>query len=149
MSRVVLDANVIISGTIAPLGASAAILDAWRAGRIEVITCPDIVREVSEKLRLPRIGGKYGISDAEIDALLQAFAESTELVPGTAAVDPHPTDPDDVMLFAAAIEANADFIVTGDAALLSFLWPGPSRIVSPRAFQELELGSSAAGETDA
>ncbi len=43
MIRAVLDANVIISGSIAPLGASAAILLAWRAEYFEVVTCPAIL----------------------------------------------------------------------------------------------------------
>jgi putative PIN family toxin of toxin-antitoxin system len=142
MSRVVLDANVIISGTIAPQGASAAILDAWRIGRIDVITCPAILQEIGEKLRLPRIGGKYGISESQVDALLQAFAESAELVPGTCNVEPLPPDLDDTMLFAAALEANAEYIITGDAALLAFPWPGGTQVISPREFYENELKSS-------
>lgn len=142
MSRVVLDSNVIISGTIAPRGASAAILDAWRSGRIDVITCPDVLREVSDKHRLPRISHKYGISDGEVDALLRALADSALLVPGTAFIDPTPPDPDDIMLFAPAIEANADYIITGDAALLAFSWPGNGRVISPREFPEVELMSS-------
>lgn len=142
MSRVVLDSNVIISGTIAPLGASAAILDAWRSGRTDVVTCPDVLREVGEKLRLPRITQKYGISESEVDSLLRALADSALLVPGTAAIEPLPPDPDDIMLFAAAVEANADYIITGDAALLAFPWTGPGQVISPRGFQELELTSS-------
>jgi predicted nucleic acid-binding protein len=66
MIRVVLDANVIISGIIAPLGASAAILDAWQAEYIEVVTCPGLIGEVAEKLALPRIRDKYGLTDAEV-----------------------------------------------------------------------------------
>jgi predicted nucleic acid-binding protein len=55
MNRVVVDANVVISGTIAPRGAPAAILDAWHADYFEVVVCPALLDEIAEKLRLPRI----------------------------------------------------------------------------------------------
>ena len=66
MIGAVLDANVIISGTIAPLGSSAAILDAWRANFLEIVYCPALLAEIEEKLRLPRIREKYSISEQEV-----------------------------------------------------------------------------------
>src|SRR5438067_955099 len=108
MIRAVLDANVVISGMIAPLGISASILQAWRAGKFEVATCPDILEEVFEKLRLPRIRKKYRIRDEDIDDLLLLFGEASLLMPGNTPFLPLPPDPDDLMVFAAAIESQAD-----------------------------------------
>ena len=141
MKRVILDANVVISGAIAPLGRSAAILDAWRAGAFELVTCPALVEEIAETLNLPRIRKKYPLTDDQLAALLLSFGQAAHLVPGTAAVDPPPPDPDDTMLFAVAIESSAEYIVTGDAALLSFEWKGPGRVITPREFWETELRS--------
>src|SRR5262249_2872260 len=139
MIRVVLDANVVISGRIAPLGHSAAILQAWRAEYFEVVTCPAIIAEISEKLHLPRIRKKYPISDDDVVNLLLRFSQAAYLVPGVAAVAPGPPDPKDAMLFSAAMESDADFIVTGDKRLLNFTWPGKARLVSPRQFWRDEL----------
>lgn len=134
MPRVVLDTNVIISGTIASQGSPARILDAWRDGRIDVITCPKIVAEVAEKLRLPRISERYRLSIRQIDELVDLLSTAAELVPGTEPVSPAPPDPDDTMLFAATLESDAEWIVTGDAKLHTFGWPGPGRVIAPREF---------------
>jgi len=137
--RTVLDANIIISGTIAPLGTSAAILDAWLAEYLEIVTCPALLNEIAEKLRLPRIRKRYPISDTDVLNLLLRFGQSAQLVPGVAPVNPPPPDPDDTMLFSAAIESAADYIITGDRALLEFPWTGPGKVVSPRQFWEQEF----------
>jgi putative PIN family toxin of toxin-antitoxin system len=137
MTRVVLDTNIVISGTIAPRGTSAAILDAWRNGEIEVVTCPDVLMEINEKLRLPRIQKKYRLAEGQISQLIREIGEASIFVPGAAPVNPAPPDPDDAMLFASAIESGADYIVTGDSALLTCSWPGAAKVVSPREFWEL------------
>ena len=38
------------------------------------------------------------------------------------------------MLFAAAIESQADYIVTGDKLLQRFNWTGQGKVISPRDF---------------
>jgi putative PIN family toxin of toxin-antitoxin system len=133
MTRVVLDANVVISGLVAPLGAPAAILDAWYAEYLEPVVCPGLLEEIAEKLRLPRIRDKYQISEDEVVRLLTRFSQAAILVPGLAPVTP-PPDPDDTMLFAAATESAAEFIITGDKVLLTYAWGGPGKVISPKQF---------------
>lgn len=139
MIRAVLDANVVISGSIAPLGFSAAILLAWPGEYFEVVTCPSLLAEVDEKLHLPRIRKKYSIRDEDVTNLLLHFSRAAHLVPGLALADPPPPDRKDSILFSAASESDADYIVTGDKPLLSFVWNGRARIVSPRQFWQEEL----------
>lgn len=139
MMRVVLDANVVISGTIAPKGKPAAILDAWRADYFEVVTCPELMAEIVEKLRLPRIRDKYHVTERDVVNLVLAFSQIKLLVPGSAAISPPPPDPKDRMLFSAAVEADAHYIITGDKPLLDFKWNGPGRIVNPKQFWETEF----------
>src|SRR5438046_2290050 len=136
MIRVILDTNVVISATILQHGISAGILRSWRVPSFELVSCPSLLDEITEKLHLPRIRNKYRLTDEQIDGLLLEMRQSGIIVPGTAAVDPMPPDADDTMLFAAAIESDADYIVTGDKALLQFAWNGPGRVVSPRQFWE-------------
>jgi putative PIN family toxin of toxin-antitoxin system len=134
MIRAVTDANVLISGTIAPKGASAAVLNAWRDGVFDAVVCPKIVSETIEKLALPRIRKKYAVVDDDVVCLVRGLSEFALCVEGTTQVALTPADPDDVMLFASAMEAAADFIVTGDKALWAFKWPGRAQVVSPRDF---------------
>jgi uncharacterized protein len=141
MLRVVIDTNVLISGVIAPKGASARILDAWRAADIEVVMCPDILRELDEMLRLPRLRNKYALTDEFVSHLILQLGRSTLLVSGTTPVTSPPPDPDDRMLFSAAMESAADFIVTGDVALLEHSWPGTAQVISPRSLCEQHLSN--------
>ncbi len=143
MKRAVVDANVVISGTIAPRGAPAAILNAWRADSFELIVCLAVLAETAEKLRLPRIRDKYQISEEAVVDLLAELSQAGIIVPDQAPINPPPPDPEDTMLFSAAVEATADFIVTGDKPLLSFAWGGPGKVISPRQFW-LELQQSGA-----
>ena len=136
MSRVVIDANVFISGTIAPHGSPTAILNAWRADALEAVVCPALLEEIAEKLRLPRIRDKYRVSEDDVFRLITRLSQTGILVPGQVPIDPPPPDPDDTMLFLSAVEATADFIVTGDKLLLEFAWGGPGRVMSPRQFWE-------------
>jgi predicted nucleic acid-binding protein len=71
--------------------------------------------------------------------LILDLGEACIFVPGAATVNPAPPDPDDAMLFASAIESEADFIVTGDSALLTFSWPGVTKVVRPRELWELHV----------
>jgi putative PIN family toxin of toxin-antitoxin system len=137
MIRAVLDANVVISGMISSRGPSAAVLDAWRSGRIEVVTCSAVLVEVLEKLALPRIQRKYRVTPDDVLTLTRQLRSSARWVAGTTLVSPMPPDPDDTMLFAAAVESDAEWIVTGDKGLLVWTWPGHARIVSPRTFVEM------------
>src|SRR5437867_4318885 len=98
----VTDANVVISGTISPLGASARVLKAWRINRFQLVTCPKIIEEVAEKRRLPRIQKKYQLKEAEIAGLLLNLGASY-MVAGKAEVSQIPPDLDDTMLFSAAL----------------------------------------------
>jgi putative PIN family toxin of toxin-antitoxin system len=118
-------------------GPSAEVLDAWRRGKFRFVTCSAILVEVLEKLGLPRIAQKYRVTQDGVNSLVADLHSAAEWATATASVVPPPPDPDDVMLFATAIESDADYIVTGDKALLSFEWPGRTRVISPRTFVEV------------
>ncbi len=55
MIRVVLDANVLVSGLISPKGTPGQILDAWFAGNFLLFVSPAILQELRRVLQYPRI----------------------------------------------------------------------------------------------
>src|SRR5437660_1452119 len=118
MIRALLDANIVISANIAPKGAPAAILKAWRAEYLEVISCPALVAEIERKLHEPRILKRTAFQNGDVAKFVAEYSQTSVMVPGTAPVPRLPPDPNDTMLFAAAIESQPDYIVTGDKALL-------------------------------
>jgi len=67
----------------------------------------------------------------EFSAEMRSFAF---VVTDIAAIEPVCRDPDDDHVLAAALAADADCIVTGDADLLSLGSYGRTRILSVRAF---------------
>lgn len=110
--RVVLDTNVIISATLIRGGNEDQI------GRALFY----------EKLRKFR-----WMTEEEIAELLQALAQGSALVSGRVKVKAS-RDPDDDKFLAAAVEAEAGFVVTGDRDLLDLKSYRGVRIVRPAQF---------------
>lgn len=125
--RVVLDANVLISGVFWT-GAPFRVLEAWVQDEIQVLASPAILREYSEVLR--ELGGKkknLRLADAWIihvfnQAILIDVRSSFRSC----------RDPDDDMYLACAIDGGADAIVSGDKDLLALDAFNGIPIVTPR-----------------
>ena len=113
--RLLVDADCLIAGTLAPSGACSRLLDHWQAGEFELIVCPNLIAEVRRALLHPRIADKYGISSGEVDNLTQRLREESLLFDDP--VDPPravQNDPNDDYLVALALAASADCFVTRD-----------------------------------
>ena len=133
-----LDVNVLVSSVIAAQGIPRRIFSAWVLGRYPLITSAAIIAEVAEKLTLPRIARRYGVTPDIVDAtvvLLQTRAsvviipaEERRVVTG---------DPEDDDVLATGRLGAADYLVTGDRGLLALARHGDMAIVSPRQFLEI------------
>ena len=117
--RVVLDTNQHISAIIRPNGNPAQIVQLWRIGLIELAISPSMLEKFEIVVHRPRIQQRHNLSDTDIAEYLEVLKTFAVLVPGTIAVDAVPDDPDDNIIIACAIEAEADVIVSGDQHLLS------------------------------
>ncbi len=116
--RVVLDTNQFVSALISKYGASAKVLQAFRDGQIEVAISPLLLAEVNEVLHRPRLKRKYHLTDRDIEAYLLLLSRYAIMVPGKVEVDVVAADPDDNLIISCALEAEADYIVSGDHHLL-------------------------------
>jgi putative PIN family toxin of toxin-antitoxin system len=117
--RVVLDTNVYVSGTILARGTPFQILEAWRHQAYILVTSEAIIAEIERVLRYPRIRDRYGIGEADIVRLAASLRGDALVVPGECVIPPTCSDPDDDILLACALEAQADCIVSGDPDLLT------------------------------
>lgn len=79
------------------------------------------------------------MSNDEVVALLEALAAASVLVPGRLKVRAS-RDPDDDEFLAAALEARARYVVSGDRDLLILKRFRRVRIVSPTTFLKLIAG---------
>jgi putative PIN family toxin of toxin-antitoxin system len=131
--RVVLDTNVIVSATLAKGGNEHRVLRAWERGRFDLVFSPAMLEELGRAIMYVRLRKYRWMSDAEVISLVEALAHGSELVPGTVAVTAS-RDPDDDKFLGAAIEGQAEYLVTGDRDLLDLNRYENVRIVTPRAF---------------
>lgn len=133
MIKAVVDANVIISSVIAPLGPSRRVFKAWREGLVDLVTSPGILDEVSRRLAHPRIRKHYGITDEDREAVLRLLLSEATITPGARQLRVA-RDPADDKVIAAAVEAGAAYIVTGDKDILTIGRYEGIEIVTPAQF---------------
>ena len=110
--RVVVDTNVFASSFFG--GNPKKIIDLWRNGEITLCLSKDIVDEyveVMERLRLPK---------KLTSEVLTLFASGFNLIFAgkTHPLDIVSADPDDNKLFECAVALKAQFIVSGDKAVV-------------------------------
>ncbi len=137
--RVVLDANQFISAVLVPIGRPAQILQAWRAGRFELVLSPAILAEVRRVLLYPRLQKKHGWDEKQIDDFMAGIMAAATLMPGTLSVQAVPDDPTDDKYVACALEASAQYIVSGDQHLTRLKRYQGIEIVTPASFIESVL----------
>lgn len=132
--RIVLDSNVIISAFLFG-GPPARVLDRALAGAVQCFTSLPILDEVRDVLQRP----KFGLAPAQALAMVEEFHDLCQIVTPTEKVRAVPADPDDNMILACAIAADANLIISGDSRLLSMGQWRSIRILSPAEFmREIE-----------
>jgi putative PIN family toxin of toxin-antitoxin system len=137
MIRVVLDTNIIISATILRKGHSAQVLDLWREEKIELAVSLPILEEMRKVLKRARIIKQQSMAQQDVKALIEGFRESGVLTAGRLDLEVVKEDPEDDKFIICAVEAGADYIVTGDTHLLKLKEYQGIRIVPPREFLRL------------
>jgi putative PIN family toxin of toxin-antitoxin system len=136
--RVVLDANVIVSGiaryAYGHTSPSRALLEAVD-GRYTLITSAAILAEVEVALSRAYFGDRFDERYlAEILAEIQGVAEKAELTQRVYGVATHWQDE---LVLSTALSAAADFLVTGDRELLGLEHPYVFRIIHPNEFLQV------------
>jgi putative PIN family toxin of toxin-antitoxin system len=134
--RVVLDANQFVNAVLVPVGRPAQILQAWRAGHFELVLSPAILAEVHRVLLYPRLQRKHGWGEVQVDDFLAGITSAVTLTPGTLSVQAILDDPTDDKYVACALEAGAEYIVSGDKHLIQLQSYQGVEIVTPAFFIE-------------
>jgi len=132
--KAVLDTNLFVSAIISSQGKPAQILDAWRAGRFDLVMRGDIIEEVREVLGRPHLQRRHRWTGEEIDRFLDDLERLATITPGELAVRAIADDPDDNMYLACAVEGGADYIISGDRHLLQLGAFEGIEIVTPAQF---------------
>ena len=113
MLTIVVDTNIwircLLGGRI-----TLPILEAWRAGRFQVVVSKPLLAELAEVWQRPRL--RKHIADQDAQDLLEQLRWSAVLVELTTTA-PECRDPKDRPFLATAIDGGADAIVSGDGDL--------------------------------
>jgi len=136
--KIVCDTNVLVSGILFGGNARQILLLASR-GKLTNFISDDILHEAKDVLLRP----KFKLSPQQVIAIIALFRDTFELIYPTQQHRVVQSDPDDDRILEAAVEAQAEIIVSGDKHLRSLgLWRG-IRILSPAEFvKEIECEQS-------
>lgn len=126
MLLAVIDTNVVVSGVLAGVGSSpnARILDAMMAGRFRFVLSEALLAEYRQVLLRPGIALRHGLSENEIDHLLEDLVVNAILreAPATGESRPsvrreYPSVPGDEHVIALLGAVTDAVLVTGDLRL--------------------------------
>lgn len=145
MSTAVLDTNVIVSATISPSGVPGQILAAAACQRFVHITSSVIIAEAVAVLHRDRIRHTFQISPEHIERVALFLEHETARIGITREVQGVATHPEDDLILATAVSAEADYLVTGDGKLQALGTYEGVTIVSPRWFLEILQAEDAEG----
>ena len=116
MLRIVLDTSVIVAGLRTRLGAGNAVLQLVAERRVRILATPPLFLEYEDVLKRPEHRLAHGFSLAEIDEFLAELAALIEPVDVHFQWRPQTRDPNDEMVLEAAINGEADAVVTNNVA---------------------------------
>jgi len=127
--KVVIDTNVIISGTFWS-GTPYKILEAWRDSSISMVTSLEIIDEYT------RVAKELSIQYPSIDTsrFIKLITTNCELYSPMKLIQQVSVDPDDDKFIECAIAANVKNIISGDKDLLDISGYNAIEVLKPKDF---------------
>ena len=110
--RYVLDTNVVVSGLRSPTGASAALIDRALSRAFTPLLSVALALEYEAICRDPAQRIVSGLSETEVSNIVSALCAVSEPVGTWFLWRPQLRDPSDEMVLEAAVNGNADALVT-------------------------------------
>jgi putative PIN family toxin of toxin-antitoxin system len=116
--RAVADTNTVVSGLLWR-GAPWQVLDAARAGKVELFTSAALLAELEEVLEREKFARRLERAGVTARELVLGYAALARLVEPVTLPPVIREDPDDDAVLACAVAAQAEAIVSGDGHLLN------------------------------
>ena len=127
--RVVIDANVLVSGLAYPKGVPGQIVNVWLSGSLAVVLSHYILDEMIRVL--PRVPANRRTPE-EIRDMADGFLGIAQIVVPDSEIEPDLRDPKDQQILGTLRVSGADYLITGDKDLLALAERYP--ILTPAAF---------------
>lgn len=133
--RVLVDTSALIRYLIRPSAALRTIIeDLWLDDQIQMVTCPELMRELEGVLQRDYIQALVQPEDAE--ALLDAIRRKAEYLPPLGAIPPYTRDHKDDKFIACAVVGEVKYVITTDKDLLDMRTFSDIHLIAPDAFLE-------------
>lgn len=140
MIRAVLDTNILVSAVInIPFSVSQEIYQEFINKHFLLIVSPSLIAEVNDILHRERVKKFHQRSDEKLQEIINELTKLSLTVFGTRKIE-IVRDPGDDKIISAAIEGQADYIVSRDKDLLDLNEYNGIQIVSPEQFIKLLRG---------
>lgn len=117
MISVVLDTNILVSGTVTASTPPGQILNAWHDGQFELVISTHILDELKRTLQKPYF--QNNLTPQVISNFVDLLQNEATIIPVTIKVQGVATHSEDDLILATAVSAKADYLVTGDGPLLT------------------------------
>jgi len=137
MLKIVLDTNVFVSALINPRGKPAQILNYVFESKVRLFTSPSIIEELERVLSYPKLVKRHGLEKQELKKFVSDLLSILSLVEGKKAIELIAENPADNNYLSCALDAKADFIVSGDIHLLNLREYEGIQIITPAQFLEM------------
>ncbi len=138
MLRVVFDSTVLVSAFLTQKQLSAQLLSQARRGVFSLYLSEAIVSETQQTLlESEHIRKRYVYPDESVFAFTQGLRAAVHLVSDPPVISGVVRDPNDDMVIACAVAAQATYLVARDKDLLSLNHYQGIPIVTPEAFMQL------------
>jgi putative PIN family toxin of toxin-antitoxin system len=115
--RIVVDTNTAVSGLLWS-GQPRQIIDLIRARTHTLCVSVALLAELAEVIARPKFAQRLKAAGLSATALVQDYARLAEIVEPAPLPEPVSRDPDDDVVLATALAADAVLIVSGDRDLL-------------------------------
>lgn len=131
--RVVLDSNVWVSAAIWG-GRLAEVVELAERGTVEIFISAEILSEINKILDYEKLRRIYEGGGVKKGELIASIASLAKFVKATAKFDVVVDDPPDNRVLECAVDAGADYVVSGDTHLLKLREYRSVKVVSPSEF---------------
>lgn len=138
MPRIVCDSTVLVSAFLAKDGTAARVLQAATVEVVHLALSPGILAETQRVLLMyERIRRRYTYTDEDVYGFCHTLATAFVLLTALPPLAGICRDPNDDMVLACAVAAQAQYLVTRDKDLLTLHQYAGIRMVTPRELLRL------------
>jgi len=117
--QAVIDTNILVSAFLSPTGVPAQLMQRLQQNAFGLLVSEPILAEYRRALGYPKVQARHSLDNVALDSVIDSLRVLATIAEPAAEVHVVDDDADDDMFFACAVAGNADYIVSGDKAVLA------------------------------